>query len=546
LLLDDTGSFAGFKGTVSSIFSDLVTSLQTALPDVNFAFGVARTKDYGGPGSSFSSDDPQSRPFILSQPIVTAATATADGTTLNSLISTALSINAPGYGGDTPEAYFEALYQMATGAGFDGNGNGNTTDSGSAGASATQSSPGSSGDIPAFATNTLPTSGSLGGMGWRPGALHLILFAGDTAPVAPFLGSIPTMITGAGGSSVPVSALENPDGRFGLVSSAKSLGAGSNPDAVAPLGAATVQQTVSALNALGIRVLSMGPGAAPTNSTASLDGPSVWESAIARLTGALDNSGNPLVFSMSVSNSELTGAIANAVKATSTAPVDVGLATSSLPSGLTFSGAPGVVPSVGPGGTASFKITVTVPSLPYSGKFDLNFIDVHSDAVLGVIPVTINIPLAVDPPGPAPEVISGQRLGFHEKATTLVLTFSAGMDTQSAEDLNNYVIVGPKGNTIKIKSAIYDATTHKVWLRPSVKLKLRDTYLLRVRGATADGITSATGVPLDGTGTGLAGQDYLAKVFWWKLKPVTPDATTSATTHAQVNNHPRKPLVKKQ
>ena len=186
LLLDDTGSFAAFSSTIETIFSNLVTSLQTALPGVSFAFGVSRVADYGGPGDDFDGDNSGSRPFTLNQPLVTDATAAADGTTVDALISTALANHGMGTGGDIPEAYLEALDQIATGAGFDGNGDGNTTDSGAAGSLGAQTDPGDSGDVPAFSTNVLPTSGTLGGVGWRPGALHLVLFAGDTAPVAAF------------------------------------------------------------------------------------------------------------------------------------------------------------------------------------------------------------------------------------------------------------------------------------------------------------------------------------------------------------------------
>ena len=133
LLLDDTGSFAAFSSTIETIFSNLVTSLQTALPGVDFAFGVTRVADFGGPGDDFDGDNSGSRPFTLNQPLVTDATAAANGTTVDALISTALANHGKGTGGDTPEAYLEALDQIATGAGFDGNGDGNTTDSGAAG-----------------------------------------------------------------------------------------------------------------------------------------------------------------------------------------------------------------------------------------------------------------------------------------------------------------------------------------------------------------------------------------------------------------------------
>ena len=103
LLLDDTGSFTSFcqhrRDASSAIWS---TSLQTALPGVDLGFGVSRFEDYGGPFSPVSTERPEGRPFILDQPIVTAATATAAGTDLNTLMKNALAAMAPGFGGDTP------------------------------------------------------------------------------------------------------------------------------------------------------------------------------------------------------------------------------------------------------------------------------------------------------------------------------------------------------------------------------------------------------------------------------------------------------------
>src|SRR5262249_22800468 len=47
-LFDDTGSFSGFVPTVSTIFSGLVSQLESALPGVSLGFGVGRLEDYGG------------------------------------------------------------------------------------------------------------------------------------------------------------------------------------------------------------------------------------------------------------------------------------------------------------------------------------------------------------------------------------------------------------------------------------------------------------------------------------------------------------------
>ena len=94
-LFDDTGSFAPFVRTVTSIFGGLVGDLETALPGVEFGFGVGRFEDYGGPGTGFSAEVPTGRPFTLNQPIITAADA--DGAAArDALINAALDRTAPG------------------------------------------------------------------------------------------------------------------------------------------------------------------------------------------------------------------------------------------------------------------------------------------------------------------------------------------------------------------------------------------------------------------------------------------------------------------
>ena len=395
LLFDDTGSFAGFVPTVADIFSGLVTDLESALPGVEFGFGVGRFEDFGGPGNNFSGDQTDARPFTLNQPIITATTA-GGSSARDTLINDALARTAPGFGGDGPETDIEGLYQMATGAGFDGDGNGSTLDSGPAGDATTQTSPGDSGDVPAFSSNVASASGTLGGAGWRSGALHLTILATDVSSVSPFpAGSpIPATITGTGGSE-PVEAFASNtttpgDSRFGFVSDSKTASGNTVSGAVAPLGAAAVQNTVTALNSLGIRVLGMGPDAAPTTSTGPSFDESVLLSALARLTGALDATNTPLVFDTSVSSSDLAAAIADAIEASVTAPVDIGLTTTTLPSGLSFAYTPPVVTDVGPDETASFTVTLTGNGSAISGAFDINFVDVASGAVLGAIPVTVS------------------------------------------------------------------------------------------------------------------------------------------------------------
>lgn len=400
---DDTGSFADFVPTVTSIFGGLVESLETSLPDVDFGFGVGRFEDYGGSGSSFSEEVLNGRPFILNQPVITVAGA-GSAAARDTLISQALSRSAPGFGGDIPESSIaEGLYQIATGIGFDGDGNGSSLDSGNAGDIDTQTNPGNSGDVPPFSSNLAPTSGSLGGVGWRADALHLVVLATDTCPVAPFPAGnpIPDSITGAGGVSEPVSVFACSSttpgiDRFGFVGDSKSLSTNSVAGAVVPSEAGTVQATVSALNDLGIRVIGMGPDAGPTDSIGPSFDESVFLSGLARLTGALDSTGAPLVFSTSVPLSELNSAIADAIAITATLPVDITVSTSELPEGLSVAATPSMVAGVAPGGTADFTLELSGNGHPISGSFDVFFTDLASGAVLGTLPVTVDCKSSAD------------------------------------------------------------------------------------------------------------------------------------------------------
>jgi Putative metal-binding motif/Prenyltransferase and squalene oxidase repeat len=405
LLFDDTGSFAGLVPPVTSIFGQLVSQLQTALPQVSFSFGVGRFEDYGGPGTGFSAEFTTGRPFTLNQPMVTPEVPN-----FTSLINSALSRSAPGFGGDGPESNIEALKQVATGSGFDGNGNGSFLDSGPAGAALTQTSPGTSGDVPPFSSNVAPASGTLGGVGFRPGALHLVLSAGDICPVAPFTAGqpVPLTITGAGGATVATSALRcsNTLGsqRYGFVSNSLSTSGNTVAAAVAPRGSATVPETVAALNSLGISVIGLAPGGVAIRNPVGPSGaPSTSLSALALLTGATDATGLPLVFNISGGVGPIRDAIVQAVTIAATRPRDISLTFSGVPAGLSVSFTPPVVPDVGPGESAAFDVTFTGDGSVIQGTFPLSFVDVASNAQLATIPVTVGClptpPVPVDDDG---------------------------------------------------------------------------------------------------------------------------------------------------
>ena len=381
LLFDDTGSFTNNSPIVRAAFPQIIAALQAALPGVDLGFGVGRLEEY----ANFALENASGRPFILNQPVIAATTPG-----FSAAIQAALDRTAPGYGGDLPETDVEALYQVATGAGFDGNNNGTTSDSGAAGLVSTQLNPGSSGDVPSFASftvdpsgNVLPASGTIGGAGFRPGALPIILTATDTGFA--FQPDGATSVTGVGGLTLPLSALTQ----------------ASRPTTPFASGAG-IQETVTALNALGALVVGLG-----TNGAAGADPRQALE-ALARLTGAVNRSvvtipngtldpiapGDPLYFQISsgfgasVANGIVT-AIENAVST-----VSVNLTLRATDPRVEFVSAPGVIHNVGAGQTATFGVTFTGDGRPH--RFDLQFVREGTGVVLGSVPVVIGTPVAGD------------------------------------------------------------------------------------------------------------------------------------------------------
>ena len=111
-----------------------------------------------------------------------------------------------------------------------------------------------------------------------------------------------------------------------------------------------------------------------------------------------------------------------------------------------------------------------------------------------------------------PAVISVRRSGFHADPTRIVLGFSTGLDPDRAQDVRNYRIVGPTGQVIAVDRATYSAATGTVILKPHGRLDLHRIYRLTVNGSSPDGITSPSGVLLDGAGKGAPGSDYVTEI----------------------------------
>jgi len=377
LLFDDTGSFTNTAPAVTAAFPELIADLGTAFPNVDFAFGVGRFEEYAG----LYGEDSVGRPYILNQPILTTGTSG-----FTAAISSALDRSAPGGGGDGPETAIEALYQVATGLGFDGNQDGDAIDSGPAGIGPTQTDPGSSGDVPPFASyfadptiGTLPASGSLGGVGFRPGALPIIILATDIGTAYRPSDPQPEIITGRNGVTVPLAEFQ-----------------GFYRDE-APPGGAEIQETVKALNDLGALVIGLGRDWGNPDPRQFLE-------ALAKLTGAVNESpqtidsgipgdpiepGDPLYFDIYGQGDPAAGigaairaALINSSFALNVEGTEPGIVTNLT--GIQYDAISGT--------TATFEIQVTGDGQAHS--LDLHFLNIAT--VLGSIPLTIRVPYQYD------------------------------------------------------------------------------------------------------------------------------------------------------
>lgn len=381
LLFDDTGSFTANSPIVRAAFPTIISQLQSALPGVDLGFGVGRLEEYG----SFAAENATGRPFILNQPIVASST-----TGFSTSIQSALDRMAPGYGGDAPETDIEALFQVVTGLGFDGNNNGTVLDSGAAGLATTQLTPGTSGDVPSFASfrpdptnNVLPAAGSIGGAGFRAGALPIILTATDTGFAYQPKGE--TSITGQGGLTLPLSSLT----QTSRASTPFASGAG-------------IQETITGLNALGALVVGLG-----TNPEATVD-PRLGLESLARLTGAINQStsvipngtpdpiapGDPLYFQIGAGfGSTVADGITNAIQnAVTNVAMDITIRASDPR--VKIINHTGTVLGVGAGQTASFDIEFIGDGRPH--RFDLQFVREGTNVVVGSIPVVLGTPVVGD------------------------------------------------------------------------------------------------------------------------------------------------------
>ncbi len=121
---------------------------------------------------------------------------------------------------------------------------------------------------------------------------------------------------------------------------------------------------------------------------------------------------------------------------------------------------------------------------------------------------------------PPPTVMYVQAACVPDRPTTIVLNFSDAMTVSSAQDLANYRLVwtGPGHrpgtlleHVVPIRRARYDAATESVTLRLVRPLPSNRTYTLTVNGTSPGALTSVSGMPLDGAGTGRPGNDAVVR-----------------------------------
>jgi hypothetical protein len=139
-----------------------------------------------------------------------------------------------------------------------------------------------------------------------------------------------------------------------------------------------------------------------------------------------------------------------------------------------------------------------------------------------------------------PTVALVQRFGIHMEPTVLVATFNSALDPVTAQNLRNYVIVGPSGRHVAIRSAVYDSATNTVTLRPTEKINLHHNYQFTIVGTGQNGVGSVSHTLLDGEGDGGPGSDFVTTLNW---KSVVLTPAQARRLHAQSQAKPAGALA---
>ncbi len=219
-LLDSTCSMTGVLNTMANNFSQVVAGM--SIPDVSM--GVAEFNDYVYQnwitvmGLASAGD----KPFRLTQQV------TADYNAVQAALGS-LSVRD---GADQPESSMEALFQTATGSGFDQNCNGGydaQTDVPSFLTGGTAQFPGAfSSGIGGIYTPGLPGTGPIGGAGFRAGSVPIIVYTTDNVMRDPDAGfGVPSGCSNPAGASDVTAAVTSIGGKL--------IGIGTSPLPIAQM-----------------------------------------------------------------------------------------------------------------------------------------------------------------------------------------------------------------------------------------------------------------------------------------------------------------------
>jgi hypothetical protein len=162
-IVDTTGSMSGTLTAIKSEYAAIVSDLSLELPDAEY--GVATFDDYYYAGYGSSGD----QPFFLHRQItndMTAVQSALNGIGLHS-------------GADGPESGMEALYQGATGIGYDQNCNHNYDGSTDVRPFMSSISDPFNGGGGQFYSASYSGGGTVGGFGFRDYALPVLVYATD-------------------------------------------------------------------------------------------------------------------------------------------------------------------------------------------------------------------------------------------------------------------------------------------------------------------------------------------------------------------------------
>ncbi len=162
-LLDTTGSMSGLANAMASEFSGIASDVSTVIPDVTF--GVATYEDYNFSDMGSGVDTP----FRLEQQ------QTSDLGQVQSRLSS-IAIHS---GDDITESTIEALFQGATGRGFDQACNGAFETADDVKPFIAQVGDAFNGTIPGVYDSTVPDTGELGGYGFRESVLPIFIYSTD-------------------------------------------------------------------------------------------------------------------------------------------------------------------------------------------------------------------------------------------------------------------------------------------------------------------------------------------------------------------------------